>query len=644
MPLSLMPDYIYQQFTADGKPLSGGTIYFYQSGTLTPKTVYADAAGSTPLGTSVVLSTSGTAVIFLDSGAYRIWIKDSAGAPVAPWVDGIVSGGGFGVAGSNATVGYFMLYNDLRALSVGPDRAFVCGNTAEGDGGEGEFQLQPGDTTADDGGIFLTAAGGSLVYKRVFDAAINPEWYGVHYNVNADQSAALVAALGGSEAVNLPVLASKRVYLTQNVAVPIGASLIAGDDGFFNSPGSITMTFPGGSRFDAQGVTFGNSVQPLFAAGVIDSLRLSWFGGIDSDKWTRLLASTSASFPLLMDLSTTLTSDLTIPANLALEPVGGAVVTFDGAANLSIGTLNHPPSTQFASFVVDTYVGSVYIGNDLSTKPEWFGAIGDGVADDSLPLYVAAKTGLIFLSHGKVYRQDTSWPLIPAILKMEGLGSFHLGAGITLGNGYLFLYNCKIFQDAPGVWFSGVYLHASNAFFPSTFTATDKFCSGCTYTDDSRAPMFDGNPALKNAHLPLITSAQFLGTDASGKIIEGIKDISLDSLNVIRLILASLSSNSSHIDVSSSGITLENPLPLFCAVNSLFTHNTITLPIPVKSNKDPNLVFFFRRGLYDGSDFKLHSQHGNFSRTGTADSEEWSDYMIAYYDFDGPGWVTFGSR
>jgi len=640
----LLPSVFPKWFTPAGDAvLSGGSLEFYDVGTTTPKSVYADYQRTVAIGNVVTLNSAGDATIFLGDGGYKVILKDESGAQL-DLVDGIFTGGGYGILGSNASAGFFKTYEDLRAVTIGPDVAYVCGRTAEGDGGQGLFQLIPGSSTPDDDGVYLVAAGGTYVYKRIFDESINPEWYGVKYGIASDQSARFNAAMAASVYLNFPVLVTAQVYLVANVTIPANASLRSTEDGYFSSPSAVTMTFSSGSRFSGNGPAFRSAVQPIFVAGTVDSIRLSWMGGTGSEKWTRCLASTAANFPLLMDVSTTLQADLTVPANLILEPVDGAIVTFDGAANLSIGTLNHPSSTQFASFVVDTYVGSVYIGNDLSTKPEWFGAIGDGVADDSLPLYVAAKTGLIFLSHGKIYRQDTAWPLVPVILKMEGLGSFHLGAGITLGNGYLFLHDCKIFQDEPGTWFNGVYLQAYDAFFPSTFTATDRFCSGCTYTDDYRAPMFDGKPALKNAHLPLITSAQFLGTDADGKIIEGIKDISLDSLNVIRLILASLSSNSSHIDVSSFGITLENPLPLFCAVNSLFTHNTITLPIPEKSNKDPNLVFFFRRGLYDGSDFKLHSQHGNFSRTGTADSEEWSDYMIAYFDFDGPGWVTFGSH
>ena len=91
MPLGLMPDYLYTQLNASGQPLSGGTVYFYESGTFVPQTVYADAFGNTALGTSVTLSASGTAVIFLGTGTYRIWIKDQFGVQIAPWVDGIVA-------------------------------------------------------------------------------------------------------------------------------------------------------------------------------------------------------------------------------------------------------------------------------------------------------------------------------------------------------------------------------------------------------------------------------------------------------------------------------------------------------------------------------------------------------------------------
>jgi hypothetical protein len=403
-----MPDYIYQQFNASGKPLSGGTIYFYQSGTLTPKTVYADAAGTTALGTSVVLSASGTAVIFLDSGAYRIWIKDSTGAPVAPWVDGIVGGGVTGVDGSNATVGFFLLYNDLRAMSVGPEMAYVTGRTVEGDGGAGWFQKLPTSSVTDDGGIYLTAAGGSIVYKRVFSGPIDPEWYGVQYAVNADQSAALIAALAGSAALNFPVYVSKRVYLTMPVTVPSGAFLEAGKDGYFNSPGAVTITFAAGSRFDARGVTFGASVQPVFVTTATDAIRYSWMGGSTDDaRWIKLAASSTADYIALCDDSSLISMDLTLPKNFALDFLGGAKINITSALNLDIGTFAYSGDSHVISYADMADIGTVAIGHQAA-RPEWFGAVGDGSADDCIAVLACAKSGSILLTNGKTYKVATA--------------------------------------------------------------------------------------------------------------------------------------------------------------------------------------------------------------------------------------------
>jgi hypothetical protein len=401
---SLLPWVAAQWFTDAGDAvLSGGRVYFYAVGTTTPKPVYQDYQRLAAHPQPVVLSSSGHATVFLGDGGYKVVLTDESGA-ILDTKDGIFGGSGnFVGLGSNATVGFFKLYADVRALTDGPDVVYVSGRTVEGDGGQGLFQLLPGSSIPDDDGIYLVAGGGSFVYKRIFDESINPEWFGVKYDVAIDQSARLNAALAASVYLNFPVLVTRQVYLSANITLPTNASLRTNEDGYFSSGSSVSITFPTGSRFACTGSPFRAGIQPAFVAGTIDALRLSWFSGTDSSKWARLLASTAASFPLLMDVSTTLTSDLTIPANFALEPVGGTVVTFGGFANLSIGSLNYRGLSQLIAYLVDSYVGSVSIGADVCYL-EWFGGSSANTgAQNAIPFRACLLSERVDLLPSKVY-------------------------------------------------------------------------------------------------------------------------------------------------------------------------------------------------------------------------------------------------
>lgn len=423
----LLPSVFPKWFTPAGDAvLAGGSLEFYAVGTTTPKSVYADYQQLSALGSVVTLDGAGDATIFLGSGGYKVILKDALGAQLDV-VDGIFGTGGAAAVDSNATYGFFKVYNDLRALATAIDVAYVAGRDAEGDGGEGWFQLQPGVVAHDDDGIFLAAAGGSIEYKRIFDTAINPEWYGVRYAVSVDQSVALLRALNASAAVNFPALVTDRVFLAQNVLVPVGASLVAGQDAYFQADASVSLTFQAGTRFDGRGVAFSGAVQPVFVAGTVDAIRLSWMGGTGAEKWARLLASTVATIPVLMDESTSLTSGLTIPANLPLEPVGGAVVTFNGAAWLEVGSLNFRSPIQWAAFAADTYVGNIAIGSDVCYM-EWFGGSPANTGNqNAIPFRVCMKAQRLDLMGGSVtYTVTSTNPLAysnPGVVQFVGNSS-----------------------------------------------------------------------------------------------------------------------------------------------------------------------------------------------------------------------------
>jgi len=69
---------------ASGNYLAGAKAYFYQSGTSTPVTVYADAAATTPHATPVVADGSGVfpAIYAAGSAALKVNVTTSSGAAV----------------------------------------------------------------------------------------------------------------------------------------------------------------------------------------------------------------------------------------------------------------------------------------------------------------------------------------------------------------------------------------------------------------------------------------------------------------------------------------------------------------------------------------------------------------------------------
>jgi hypothetical protein len=59
----------------DGKPLVGGKIYTYDSGTTNPRTTYSDAAGLVPNANPIILDSRGEALVFWN-GSYRVKLAD----------------------------------------------------------------------------------------------------------------------------------------------------------------------------------------------------------------------------------------------------------------------------------------------------------------------------------------------------------------------------------------------------------------------------------------------------------------------------------------------------------------------------------------------------------------------------------------
>lgn len=68
--------------STSGLPLSGGLLYTYAAGTLTPLATYTDAGGLSANTNPVILDSAGRADVFLGNSAYRMILKTSVGVTV----------------------------------------------------------------------------------------------------------------------------------------------------------------------------------------------------------------------------------------------------------------------------------------------------------------------------------------------------------------------------------------------------------------------------------------------------------------------------------------------------------------------------------------------------------------------------------
>lgn len=116
---------VLQYEDSAGVPLSGGTLYFYKSGTTTATNIYSDSTG-TSLGTSVTLNSSGypasggnIVTLFRDESiALKIILKDSDGTTV--WTaDELSAVGTFDSDSSDKLAGIEELADVTDAVNVG---------------------------------------------------------------------------------------------------------------------------------------------------------------------------------------------------------------------------------------------------------------------------------------------------------------------------------------------------------------------------------------------------------------------------------------------------------------------------------------------------------------------------------------------
>lgn len=128
MSASLFPTPVMQFFTANGVPLSGGKLFTYAAGTVTPLVTYTDYNAGTANTNPVILNSRGEASIWLGTSMYYMVLKDSTDVQI--WTADNVTGSAGGAQGGGTDKVFqlnqivvttnYTLPAGYSAMSVGP--------------------------------------------------------------------------------------------------------------------------------------------------------------------------------------------------------------------------------------------------------------------------------------------------------------------------------------------------------------------------------------------------------------------------------------------------------------------------------------------------------------------------------------------
>jgi hypothetical protein len=124
MSASLFPTPVMQFFTANGVPLSGGKLYTYAAGTVTPLATYTDYNAGTANTNPVILNSRGEATVWLSTAAYYFVLKDSTDTQI--WTaDNVAAAPAFGNAASFSS----LTVSGLTTLTGGVNLTSVAGTS-----------------------------------------------------------------------------------------------------------------------------------------------------------------------------------------------------------------------------------------------------------------------------------------------------------------------------------------------------------------------------------------------------------------------------------------------------------------------------------------------------------------------------------
>lgn len=176
--MAVLFDPHFQAMDANGLPMSGAKLFFYQAGTSTLIPIYQDADASTPHTNPVVAPASGTfAPIYISPGTSVKFVLKTAGDVTVQTVDDAVFGS---LPGSD-----FENLADAESYepAVAPDTIRLLGYYSAGDGG-GALYVKAGSEPSHDGKFSLTTEGGDETWYEIAEVAIWAEMFGARASGN----------------------------------------------------------------------------------------------------------------------------------------------------------------------------------------------------------------------------------------------------------------------------------------------------------------------------------------------------------------------------------------------------------------------------------------------------------------------------
>lgn len=429
---TLLTPVILRECTNDGKLASGAQLFFSESGNDIGKAVYSDLACTIPRTNPVICDASGWPGAIYGIGLYRIRVSDYRGGQIVPPVDGL---GSSGSSDPSSSVGYTFVgtYNDIRALSGSVTVAYCTGRSTAGDGGEGLFELVPGSTETDDDGVILTNTSGSMVWRRITDGYMNPQWFGVSYNALVSQNTPMNSALRSSANHKLPIRLLGKIYLTSNLTIPLGASICG--VGSFVAGSSIKVTFAAGSKLlpDSTNI-FGQNVTAQIDTTASNQIKFTYFSDIsDDDILAKFIASpVSSDQTLIIDRTINIASQ-NISTTYPLTFTNNASIVCTGIISGTM-TINIPnlilPEVPYQIFNLDRTQVANYAMNfgDNYMMPDWFGT---QTTDWWFETKMAALSGKLEIPLGNTYPVLTNMGTF-ANLSIHGKGTLNLYVALNV--------------------------------------------------------------------------------------------------------------------------------------------------------------------------------------------------------------------
>jgi len=156
---------------------------------------------------------------------------------------------------------------------------------------------------------------------------------------------------------------------------------------------------------------------------------LSDYNGALANAVTSISATTLSSVTLVVDVACSITADLSIPENIALQVIDGAYIGVNPHTLTINGPFQAGPYLTFS--IPSTSSGTVIFGPGSVEQilPQWWGALGDSQTDNRVPINNALTTagasggGVVYLPAGNYHTSGTLTVFSNTTLLGAGMGA-----------------------------------------------------------------------------------------------------------------------------------------------------------------------------------------------------------------------------